>query len=118
MARDTAFGNVIPNLRHRIQIKNFTRTSDGQGGFTEAENLVATLWARVRPVGETELNSMEQLQEQVTHVVEIRSNDSVNAKQFVEFDGRKFRILAKSRPFERKIIDRLLCREEEVKPVK
>ena len=62
----------IANLRHKVALQGPTRTSDGAGGYTEAFNTIANLFADIRPQNALESYRQGQIQEKVTHKIIIR----------------------------------------------
>ena len=59
-------------LRHRVEIRKPIHTRDAAGGYSETFQSVATLWASVEPISAREQMSHEQLQQNITHRVQIR----------------------------------------------
>ena len=42
-------GFNIGNLRYKVDLQGPTRTADGSGGYTEAFNTIAQIFADIRP---------------------------------------------------------------------
>ena len=96
----------IGALRHRITIQQVTRTSDGQGGFTELWNNLATtptVWAKVSPVNKSERLFMQQLEYQRTHKIIIRYRSDLTTDMRISFSNRIFHIKAFTNVEERSV---------------
>lgn len=63
---------TIGKLRHRITIQKLDKTSDGQGGFTEAWTDLIDLWSELIPTKAWERFYSEQIQMLTSHRVTIR----------------------------------------------
>ena len=88
----------IGDLRHLIEIQNATQTSDSAGGYTNAYNLVAKVFASITPKRGNEAYSEgqhgSQIENPITHEIFIRYRDDVtidNASKIV-FGEREFNI--------------------------
>ncbi len=66
------------NLDQRVELQKFSRTSDGQGGFTESWTVEATVWASVTPTTGDERNQAERLSAEGNYEVTIRYRTDVN----------------------------------------
>jgi SPP1 family predicted phage head-tail adaptor len=66
-------------LRNRVQLQRKTRTSDGQGGWTETWTTYDTTWARVRPLSVDEHQAAMQPDARARYEVTIRANTSTVA---------------------------------------
>lgn len=69
----------VGELDQRVELQQFTRTPDGQGGFTETWAVVDTVWAQVRALRGSERNHGERLAAEGGYRVVIRYRDDVNA---------------------------------------
>lgn len=83
---------LVAQMRYRIEVQEVTRTSDGQGGFTELFAPIATLWAKFEPLKAYEKFQAMQMQSPVTHKVTIRYNSSITTAHRILYDGRIFNI--------------------------
>jgi SPP1 family predicted phage head-tail adaptor len=88
-------------LRHRVGLERPQGTSDGSGGETIAWTPVATLWARIDPIGATESAIAGHLTTMATHKITIRWRDDVVGGMRIVFRGRHFRVRAVFDPDER-----------------
>jgi len=82
----------IGNFRHRVIIQNYTRTSDGQGGYTKVWADVQTVWAEIEPVFNVtqtkEANVAEQKKPVQTHKVRIRYNPIMTPDKRLKWGNR------------------------------
>lgn len=101
--------------RHTTLWKSKTRTTDGQGGYTETRALVTdgTRGAWISPVSSNERFDAQQLQEVVTHKVGTRYFAAATTAHVIEFGARIFDIVSVLNPFERNIETVALCLERQ-----
>lgn len=74
---------TISELNQRITFQTLTRTSDGQGGWTETWTTFATVWAKVKPKSARERYFSQQVQETITHEITIRKLANVTTEMRV-----------------------------------
>lgn len=101
----------ISELRHRITIQQMSRTTDGQGGWTESWADFATVWAKVKPMSAKERTFSQQIQENVTHKIVIRWLADVDSEMRISFEGRIFQIKGKIREDERRWFMEIMAEE-------
>jgi SPP1 family predicted phage head-tail adaptor len=70
---------MIGELNQRVRILAQTRDPDGGGGYAEAWNVIATLWANVAPRAGDNVFAADALQSRVEYRVTIRRNAAVLA---------------------------------------
>jgi SPP1 family predicted phage head-tail adaptor len=99
-------------LRHRVELQQPAGTSDGSGGETIDWATVATIWARIDPVGASEQTIAGHLATVATHKITIRWRDDVTGGMQIVFRGRHFRVLALFDPDERQRYLNLLTEEK------
>jgi SPP1 family predicted phage head-tail adaptor len=101
----------IGALRHRLTLESPSRTGDGGGGAAVTWQLVAELWAHVRPISGDERLRADGVSGRVTHEVWLRHRaDVVPAMRFTH-GARILEIVAVLDPGRR---DRLRCLCEEL----
>jgi len=88
-------------LRHRVAVERPVETPDGAGGTTIAWEPVATLWARLDPIGASERTVAAHLSAVATHKVTFRRRDDVTGGMRILYRDRRFRVLAVFDPDER-----------------
>jgi len=66
-------------LRNRVQVMAMTDARDEVGGRTNTPALVATLWAKVTPLGGSSAFKNGRMESTVTHLVTFRATDLVKA---------------------------------------
>lgn len=89
----------IKDLRQRIKFQQMTRTSDGQGGWTESwadftapENDGAELWAEIKPMSASERYFAQKIEMNTTHKITIRSITGITQEMRIVFEDRIFQI--------------------------
>lgn len=87
-------------LRHEVSLQFAERSDDGAGGFTENWSELATVFARIEPVGAKRLFAAGQRLEQATHHIIIRFRDDVTSGMRFEKSGRTFLIVNVTDPDE------------------
>lgn len=78
----------IGKMRHRIILEEVSRTTDGQGGFTETWATVATVWAEIKPMSAYEKMQAMQLASPVNTKIAIRYRAGITAANRVNYNGR------------------------------
>ncbi|MBY0408240.1 MAG: phage head closure protein [Rickettsiales bacterium] len=89
-------------LRHRVSLQQEVSVADGGGGFTQAWQEVAMLWAEIEPItgadsrlsvaSGKEVLMADQMQSQVSHKVTLRWRNDVAPAMRLVFEGRAFNI--------------------------
>ncbi|WP_421724238.1 phage head closure protein [Bauldia sp.] len=87
-------------LRHRMTIESAVGASDGAGGESIVWNAVASVWARIRPLDETERIIAGHVTGVVTHTVTMRHRADIAGGMRIVYRGRVFRVLVASDPDE------------------
>ena len=80
------------DLRHRVRILLRQDFPDDTDGIEQARPEVATVWARIEPVGGGVYFGTVQIDKAVTHRITIRRRTDITAEHEVEGDGRRFRV--------------------------
>lgn len=75
-------------LRHHLLIQRVVKLSDGQGGWTETWQDVATLPAKVEPVQGGEYWQGMRLQEHITHRATVRYYAGLDATMRAKLGSR------------------------------
>ena len=73
-------------LRHRIQLQSCAVSQDAFGAPTKAWSTYATVWASVEPLSGREALIAQQANPELSHLVTIRYNSTVNAATRVLHD--------------------------------
>ncbi|ARK29048.1 phage head closure protein [Halalkalibacter krulwichiae] len=76
----------------RIQILEYTKTSDGGGGYEEVLIPILNVWANIHPLHGRELYQAQQIQAQVSHKITIRYSNKVNRSHVVFFNDKYYNI--------------------------
>jgi len=84
--------NPFAKMNKRIVIEENTRTTDGQGGYTEAWTTLATVWASIEPIKGYEKFQAAQMQTPVTHKIMIRYRTGITTACRINYDNRTFDI--------------------------
>jgi len=75
---------VIGKLRHRLRIDYPVDTDDGSGGTTRTWATLATVWARIEPLGASERVEADRIEAVIRHRVTLRHRgDLTHAMRFV-----------------------------------
>lgn len=101
-------------LRHRVVIEAGTPARDAGGGQTDpwADPVaLATVWARIEPLGGAERLRAMRLEHPVTHRITIRHRAGVGAGHRVRLGARVFNVRAAIDAGERHRVLELLCEE-------
>jgi|TARA_Y100000114_G_C11730800_1_gene313451 SPP1 family predicted phage head-tail adaptor len=101
----------VGNMRHRINLKRATNTTDTGGGMTQSFSTLKTLFASVKPISGKELYRHGKLEESVTHEIMIRYRSDINTSDKILFDSREFNIRHIRNLDERKRYMLLICTE-------
>ena len=104
-------GFNIGNLRYKVDLQAPTRTSDGAGGYTEAFNTIAQIFADIRPQNAIESYRQGQLQEKVTHKIYIRYRSDIQTNYKIVYESRSFMIKGIKNMNERDRFLELHCEE-------
>lgn len=76
---------MIGNMRRRVVLQRYTRTTDDAGGASVAFSDLATLWAAIEPVRARESDFADKQREVVTHKIKLRyRRDITNADRLKE----------------------------------
>ena len=81
---------IPASFRKRITIQTKSDASDGQGGFTETWNDLATVYASIEPLKAFERYQAMQMQTPVTHKIVMRYRDDVPTTARIRFGDRVF----------------------------
>jgi SPP1 family predicted phage head-tail adaptor len=87
-------------LAHRVTVESAAGTPDGAGGETVVWDTLATVWARIEPIGAGEKIVAGHLSGIVTHLVTLRWRDDIAGGMRIAYRGRTSRILAVHDPDE------------------
>lgn len=102
---------TIGNLDRRLMLQEPVRTSDGAGGATIAWQLVAEVWAAVRPAGGGESEAGEALRARASHEVWLRHRDGVRPDMRFGYGARVLEIRSVAEVGGRRRYLRCLCEE-------
>lgn len=98
-------------LRHSIEIQANTQGSDNAGGLPAGWATVATVWAGIDRVSETEKLNAGMLQNVITHKIKIRQYDGLTVTHRIRFGARIFEIISIENRMERGFHQLLQCLE-------
>ena len=88
----TCAKNPFAKMRHRVTLQAITRSTDGQGGYTETWGNVADLWASIEPVKGWEKYQAAQTETPITHNITMRYRSGVTTAQRLLYGMRVFDI--------------------------
>ena len=98
--------------RHRLSLQDYTKISDGEGGYVNSWFTEGQLWAAVFPIKASQVFDYRSISTEVTHIIEIDGlEDRVNDKKRFLFNDRIFEILTIEDVQERKIKKIITCKE-------
>ncbi len=83
---------TIGDLRHRIEIQQIARTSDGGGGAAITWTTVAQVWAAIWPRNSGERFDLDRVAGRATHDIWIRARGDVEPEMRFRFGARTFDI--------------------------
>ena len=83
---------TIGDLRHRVEIQQIARTSDGGGGAAITWTLVAEVWAAIWPRNANERFDLDRIAGRATHDIWIRARGDVKPEMRIRFGVRTFDI--------------------------
>lgn len=98
---------MIGDLRDRVEISRAVRTSDGMGGWTVADSLLATVWAHVKvPASKDGVIAGADVEIR-SHVVRVRQTDQTMGVQINDkISWRGYGLTVKAcRPLGREWVD-------------
>jgi len=102
---------VIGSARQRVRLEAKVLTPDGGGGFSEAWEAYAVVWADITPAGGGERVEAGRLEPRVTHRVTIRRRGDVSANHRVVWGARMLAIRAVLDAGPQEAWTTLLCEE-------
>lgn len=86
---------IARSYNTKIDIYEFTEVDDGFGGFTNSENLVKSVWARIITRGSgSKFNDygLNDFKNPVIFNIRGKNNLDITEKHFVMYKGKKFLI--------------------------
>jgi SPP1 family predicted phage head-tail adaptor len=83
---------VIGALDQRVALQALTLAPDGGGGFAEAWETFAVVWAKVEPLAATDSFGPDAFESRVRHRVTLRRRTDVAAGQRVAAGARTFAV--------------------------
>lgn len=103
----------IGDLRERVELQREQRDRDAVGGFVSTWVGVASVWARVAPMGTGERYMRHQMQANASWKVTVRHRGDVtlSPKMRVVWQGRTFEVRGFTNADERKRFVDLACEE-------
>lgn len=104
----------IGDLRHRVELRQVERITDGGGGAAETWQTLATLWAAVMPISANERVHADAVAGEATHDIWLRFRDDVRPDMRITFGVREFEILGVINVDERRRWLRLYCEERDL----
>lgn len=95
-----------------VYVQTLTRSSDGEGGFTQSWETGRMLPAAISPIQARQQFENKSVGVDATHLIKIRGLESIDEKndQFL-FGSRTFEILAVENIQERGIVKIITCKE-------
>ncbi len=82
----------VKDMRHRVALQETVRTSDGQGGWTEAWETIATVWVSLKPKKAYEKFQALQMQTPKNYEIGMRYRAGVTTKNRFLYGDRIFDI--------------------------
>lgn len=84
----------IGKMRHRVEIFEPARTSDGTGGFSRGDAKAIEAYAELKPLKEIEKMQYAKLEMVRSHKCQMRLDDRIKQGYLLVYDGRYFYIEA------------------------
>jgi SPP1 family predicted phage head-tail adaptor len=81
-------------LRHRMRLERLSGVPDSGGGMIATWELVAEVWASLRPLDASERVEADSLAQTITHEIWLRYRSDVTAADRLVFGGRNFELRA------------------------
>lgn len=102
---------TIGKMRHRIELQQNQRVSDGYGGVSNDWETQSTVWAQIVP--KSSVNDFENdiIKSEVTHDIRIRYHADIHHSWRVKYGTRLFNIQSVINTDERKRFTMLKCKE-------
>ena len=101
-------------LRHVVDLRTVTQTPDGSGGQTESYATLATVYASIERVTETEELNAGMLHNVVTHRIRFRHHVGLTVSDRIRFGSREFEIVSIDNFEERDFVDEAQCFERSI----
>lgn len=79
-------------LDQRVTIQSFTQAGDGGGGGPKTWTTIATVWAKVTPMGGKERLQAAQLESPANYHVTIRRRTDITAAKRILWQGKALNI--------------------------
>lgn len=98
-------------LRHVVELRTITQTPDGSGGRPGAYSTLATVWASIERVTETEELNAGMLQNVITHRIRFRYYPGLTVSDQIRFGSREFEIVSLDNFEERNFVMEAQCFE-------
>lgn len=103
---------LATELRHRIWVQSFTRTTDGEGGYTTAWVNSQQIWAAIYPIRALQHFEFKSVGVDATHAIKIRGDITIAIEnRRFKFGERVFEILSIEDGQERGIVKWVTCQE-------
>jgi SPP1 family predicted phage head-tail adaptor len=83
----------IGAMRHRVDLQQRTRTSDGGGGVVSSWGTTATVWASMTPKTGIERFKVGQIESPITHIFRIRYRSDFDSTWRIKYGARLFNVL-------------------------
>lgn len=83
---------TIGDLRHRVEIQEMARISDGGGGAAIAWTALGEVWAAIWPRNAGERFDLDRVAGRATHDIWIRAPNGVKSEMRIRFGARTFDI--------------------------
>lgn len=108
---------VIGELRNEVILQSFTTTRDGHGDEVTAWKNVATVWAKIEPLGSEEEFEARAVQQEVSHRIVIRHIPTVKTGWRIYFNdpdiGARFFLIVSARDLDSTRRFTIIMAEEE-----
>jgi SPP1 family predicted phage head-tail adaptor len=98
-------------LRHRVALQSCTTAKDAAGEDIRTYSTYDTVWAEIKALAGRELESAQQISEEITYKINIRYHTTVVSDHRILFGARIFEIVTVTDPDERNIELNLMCKE-------
>jgi len=101
-------------LRHPVDLRTLVQTPDGAGGQTESYVTLASVFASIERIEETEDLNAGMLQNVTTHKIKIRFCTGLSVSDRVRFGSREFEITTIDDIEQRGYVQELMCFERSI----
>ena len=90
----------LGKMRHRVNIKTISRSTDALGGNAHSFSTTVTVWGMVEPLVGNERVEGGQIEGKQRYKFTLRHNSNLTTDDRLNYDSKDFRILSIQKKFE------------------